>query len=193
MLADSGLQYQDSLCTDCIRSTRCRESSSLPDTSSRSLQKTAKNPLWCTEKKLWERKASGDRAHLFSDISAKPRNTHVLYHLAKQNSTVSQKYQPVLKILIAQPLIQLWKVNSEVLHPVHQNHRAELHLHPAHSHSGLEKRLQVSFVSCTLPTMGTLPHATLCLNKTWTLRSKSELNHAKESLPSVLSRRQLPR
>lgn len=189
MLADSGLQYQDSLCTDCIRSTRCRESSSLPDTSSRSLQETAKNSLWCTEKNLWERKASGDRTHLFSDISAKPRNTHVLYHLAKQNSTVSQKYQSVLKILIAQPLIQLWKVNLGSSASCTPKPLGRTALAPCtYRHSGLEKRLPVSFVSCNLPTMGTLPHANLCLNKTQSIASKSELSNAKESLPSVLSR-----
>lgn len=82
---------------------------------------------------------------------------------------MSHKYQPVLKTFIVQPPEQLWKVNPEVLHPVHQDQWAELYLHSAQAlcQSRLKKRqAAILFVSCILPTTGILPHVHLWLNKT---------------------------
>lgn len=180
MLADSGLQYQDSLCTDCIRSTRCHESSSLPDTSSRSLQKTVKNPLWCTEKKhISKREKLQETQPICFQLFLLSQETYILYHLAKQNTPVSQKYQPVSKIFTVQPPVQLWKVNPGVLHSVHQDPCTDLVLCTG-CHSGLKKRRAVVlFVRCILPTAGVLPHANLWLNKIRTIKSKRKLTHAK--------------
>lgn len=107
------------------------------------------------------------------------QETYILYHLAKQNTPVSQKYQPVSKIFTVQPPVQLWKVNPGVLHSVHQDPCTDLVLCTG-CHSRLKKRRAVVlFVRCILPTAGVLPHANLWLNKIRTIKSKRKLTHAK--------------
>lgn len=180
MLADSGLQYQDSLCTDCIRSTRCRESSSLPDTSSRSLQKTVKIHYHAQEKKKTNKpitlRKKSFRRHSSSVfiISAKPRNIHFVSSCKKEHNS-EPKIPACLKDF--QPPVQLQKVNLEVFYSAHQDQCTELVLCTG-CHSRLRKRqAAVLFVNCIHSTAGIWHHENLWLNKIWTIKSKSELIH----------------